>query len=374
MLRTDHATPRMLGLAERFGSVPRSRVLRALLVAALLGVCVSVVYLAGGPPNPTVHLLYVPILVAAILFGTIGGLATGLVAGVLTGPWMAATGLAASGQTTAEWALRLAMLATVGTLVGAIQSLLRNRLGEVEELVGTLTETHAKTLSTFASTIELRDTFTGGHSNRVARNARAVAQGLDLDEAAIRWAYWSGLLHDLGKVAVPERILLKPGPLTPEETLVMRRHSRIGAELLEAVSSDFGPIADAVRAHHERWDGTGYPAELGGEEIPLVGRVLCVVDVFEALTCLRPYRGPSAPEEALEYLQAQSGRQFDPHIVEVFEGLFWTGEIFTAANPGPETIQDSIHGSNPDPGDRRSGRSVRELLAPDPLYHLANRP
>lgn len=366
MIRTDFPTTGLLAMARK-GRRP-GRIWAAAGVVVLLAGCVVSVYLAGGAPNPLIHLLYIPVLAAAILFGVVGGLGVGLIAGVATGPWMASVGLPALEPSPADWGIRLGMLATVGILVGAIQSVVRQRLTEEERLVAALSETQAKTLSTFASTIELRDRSTGGHSNRVARNARAVALSLDLDEAEIRWAYWAGLLHDLGKVAVPERILLKPGRLTPEEMLVMRRHSGVGAQLLEGVSGDFRPIALGVRAHHERWDGAGYPAGVSRDEIPLVGRILAVVDVFEALTCLRPYRGPLDPEEALAYVRFHGGSQFDPSIVEVFEGLFWRGEIFTAANPGPETLEDSI---GIEPRDVHRSTGLGQLLAPDPLYHLA---
>jgi HD domain len=368
--RTHTASPRILRLADRLGARPAPhRLVAGLSVLALLAGAIALVYLSGGPRHQIVHVLYVPVLAAAVLFGTAGGLLTGVAAGFLTGPWMASAGFPGAPETMADWGIRMAMLAVVGTLAGAIQSLLWHRLTQVEGLVGTLSATHAKTLSTFASTIELRDRFTGGHSNRVARNARAVAQALDLEEDVVRRAYWSGLLHDLGKIAVPERILLKPGPLTPEEIEVMRRHSSIGADLLEAVSMDFQPIAEGVRCHHERWDGAGYPGGLAGESIPLVGRILGVVDVFEALTCLRPYRGPSDPEEAMTYVRGNIRTQFDPGIVEVFEGLFWRGEIFTASDPRQEVIEHSIripeqHAETP--------VVLPELMAPDPLFHLGS--
>jgi hypothetical protein len=368
--RTHQASPRFLRLVDRLGARPGShRLLMGLFVLVLLAGATALVYLSGGPRDQMVHILYVPVLAAAVLFGTGGGLVIAVAAGILTGPWMLSAGFPGPPEPMAEWGIRVAMLAVVGTLVGAIQSLLWHRLTQVEGLVGTLSATHAKTLSTFASTIELRDRFTGGHSNRVARNARAVAQALDLEEDLVRRAYWSGLLHDLGKIAVPERILLKPGPLTPEEVEVMRRHSTIGADLLEAVSLDFQPIAEGVRCHHERFDGAGYPGGLAGESIPLVGRILGVVDVFEALTCLRPYRGPSDPEEAMTYVRGSIGAQFDPKIVEVFEGLFWRGEIFTASDPRQEVIEHSIRIPDERP---ETPVVVPELMAPDPLFHLGS--
>jgi hypothetical protein len=345
------------------------RLWAALAVVGLLGGTAVLVTEGGGSLSPMVHVLYVPVLMAAVFFGTLGGLAAGLAAGALAGPWAEAAGLAGSGQDPADWIVRFIMFAVVGTLVGATRSLLRHRVEQVEELVTTLSSTQAKTLSTFASTIELRDPFTGGHSNRVARNARAVALAMDVEEHMIRGVYWAGLLHDLGKVAVPESILLKPGPLTPDEVLVMRRHSAVGADLLEAVSSDFRPIAEGVRAHHERWDGEGYPRGLAGRAIPVIGRVLAVVDVFEALTCTRPYRGPSRPEEALAYLRQHAGTQFEAPLVDVFEELFWQGEIHIGPDPRDQ-VPDGM--GRPTLGLPEEPIVVRSVLLPDPHYHLGS--
>jgi HD-GYP domain-containing protein (c-di-GMP phosphodiesterase class II) len=147
----------------------------------------------------------------------------------------------------------------------------------------------------------------------------------------IRAVYWGGLLHDLGKIAVPERILQKPGELSEDEFSTMRRHSDIGANLLLSVSSDLRPIAEGVRTHHERWDGTGYPHGLRGADIPRSGRIIAIVDVFEALTCSRPYRGPKPVPEVLEFIRERAGSWFDPELAPVLEDLYWRGEIFTAA-------------------------------------------
>jgi HD-GYP domain-containing protein (c-di-GMP phosphodiesterase class II) len=148
----------------------------------------------------------------------------------------------------------------------------------------------------------------------------------------LRAVYWAGLLHDLGKIAIPERILQKPGSLTEDEITTMRRHSDIGANLLLSVSPDLRQIADGVRAHHERWDGSGYPNRLKAEEIPLEGRIVAVVDVFEALTCSRPYRRPQPVPEVLEYIRQRKGSWFDPDLVPILEDLYWAGEIYTAAS------------------------------------------
>jgi putative nucleotidyltransferase with HDIG domain len=341
------------------------------LIWALLlggGLLVAV---TGGTRTPVIHAMYLPILLGAIFFKAPGGILTGLAAGLVVGPWMPVDTAAGETQTTVNWVLRLGMFVAVGGLAGLLQALLQHRLDEVEGLATKIATVHAKTLSTFASTVDLRDKPTGGHSNRVAHNSRAVAKAMSLDEHTVRAAYWVGILHDLGKIAIPERILRKPGPLTEEEAVVMRRHSVIGAQLLESVSGDFKSIADGVKAHHERWDGAGYPDGLVAESIPLVSRIVSVVDVFEALTCIRPYRQPSSAAEALEYLRACASGAFDPQVVPVLEELYWKGEVFTARDP---RFSSTVEEPPPVESDEREDvlTVVRELRPQLVTYHLGS--
>jgi HD domain len=293
----------------------------ALVTSLLLGIAWLVQASVG--PTPLVHLMYVPILVSAIVFKVPGGAAAGLVAGLLTGPW-------AIEVPTLDWALGTAFFVLIGAFVGHTEALLERRLRQGDELVKKLATVHARTLSTFASTVELRDKPTGGHSSRVAHNARAVGMALRLDKDDVRAVYWAGLLHDLGKIAIPEEILQKPDRLSEDEFRTMRRHADIGADLLLSVSPELRPIAEGIRTHHERWDGTGYPRALIGEGIPLVGRIVSVVDVFEALTCKRPYREPRPVAEVLSFVRARAGAWFEPALVTLVEDLYWKGDIYTA--------------------------------------------
>ena len=301
------------------------RVWAAAAVATLLMGTALLLYGLGGLPNPWVHLLYVPILLAAIVFKAPGGVLVGLASGLVIGPWMAG-----SSGAFGDWAVRSTFFVLIGAFVGGTQELLVHRLGHNEHLVKKIATIHARTLSTFASTVELRDEPTGGHSSRVAHNSRVLAIALGLAREDLRAVYWAGLLHDLGKIGTPEKILQKPGRLTDEETRTMRRHADMGADLLLSVSPELRPIAEGIRAHHERWDGTGYPRGLAGEHIPLVGRIVSVVDVFEALTCKRPYRDPQPVQEVLAFLRDKSGWWFDPSLVQLLEDLYWKGQIYTA--------------------------------------------
>jgi putative nucleotidyltransferase with HDIG domain len=340
------------------------------VIAALLLGGGLLVVLTGGTRTPVIHAMYLPILLGAIFFKAPGGILTGLAAGLVAGPWMPVDA-AGETQSTMNWVLRLGMFMAVGGLAGLLQSLLQHRMDEVENLATKIATVHAKTLSTFASTVDLRDKPTGGHSTRVAHNTRAVARAMSLDDHTVRAAYWVGILHDLGKIAIPERILRKPGPLSEEEAVVMRRHSVIGAQLLESVSGNFKPIADGVKAHHERWDGTGYPDRLVAEAIPLVARIVSVVDVFEALTCVRPYRQPSSAAEALEYLRAGASGAFDPEVVPVLEELYWKGEVFTARDP---RFASTVEEPPPVESDEREDALtvVRELRPQLVTYHLGS--
>jgi diguanylate cyclase (GGDEF)-like protein/putative nucleotidyltransferase with HDIG domain len=167
--------------------------------------------------------------------------------------------------------------------------------------------------ASLAKAVDLRDTYTGSHSARVAELAARVASRLGLDQEQIELARLAGSLHDLGKLAIPEEILRKPGPLTGPERLVLERHPQIGFRMLDSLGIE--PVAEWILHHHERWDGTGYPDRLPGPEIPLGARIIFVVDAYDAMTSDRVYRGRLSQEEALAELERCAGTQFDPGVV-----------------------------------------------------------
>jgi hypothetical protein len=312
------------------------RIWAGLVVAALLVGSAFLMYAMEGPPTPWVHLLYVPIILAAVVFKTTGGVVVGLLAGLVAGVW-----IPGSTQSATDWVVLSSFFVFIGGFLGATQELLERRFQQNEDLIKKVATIHARTLSTFASTVELRDEPTGGHSSRVAHNARVMGLALDLEPDDLRAVYWAGLLHDLGKIGIPERILQKPGRLNDEETKNMRRHSDMGADLLLSVSPELRQIAEGIRAHHERWDGTGYPRGVAGEHISRVGRIVSVVDVFEALTCKRPYRDPQPVQEVLAFLRDKSGWWFDPTLVMLLEDLYWKGQIYTVdALQAPPPVEE----------------------------------
>jgi putative nucleotidyltransferase with HDIG domain len=170
--------------------------------------------------------------------------------------------------------------------------------------------------ASLAKAVDARDAYTGSHSERVGELAARIARRLGGDESQVELTRLAASLHDLGKLAIPEEILRKPGALNESERLVLQRHPQIGFRMLESLGVE--PIAEWVLHHHERWDGDGYPDRLRGEEIPLGARIIFVADAYDAMTSERVYRKPLSPREALEELERCAGSQFDPQIVEAF--------------------------------------------------------
>lgn len=180
-----------------------------------------------------------------------------------------------------------------------------------------LQEAYDHTIEALAYALDLRDKETEGHSRRVADLTVALARAMGIEGERITHLRRGALLHDIGKLGVPDSILQKPGPLTEEEWEVMRRHPVYAWEMLSSIEH-LRPALDIPYCHHERWDGTGYPRGLKGKSIPLAARIFAVVDVWDALRSHRPYRPPWAEGEALAYIRNQAGRHFDPEVVQVF--------------------------------------------------------
>jgi putative nucleotidyltransferase with HDIG domain len=194
----------------------------------------------------------------------------------------------------------------------------------VESAARELRAAYDATLAGWSQALEMRDQDTRGHTDRSAELAVELARRLGVPEAQLGNVRRGALLHDIGKMAVPDSILHKPGPLDESEWLVMKKHPEFAWELLRGI----GFLSSALEipfCHHERWDGSGYPRGLQGEDIPLPARIFAVIDVYDALTSDRPYRPAWRHEEALAYIDSQAGVQFDPHVVAAF--LQHTGSV-----------------------------------------------
>jgi diguanylate cyclase (GGDEF)-like protein/putative nucleotidyltransferase with HDIG domain len=184
--------------------------------------------------------------------------------------------------------------------------------------------------ASLAHAVDARDAYTGSHSYMVGELAARVAKKMGLESAQVELARLAGSLHDLGKLAIPEEILRKPGPLNEAERLVLERHPQIGFRMLDSLGVE--PVASWVLHHHERWDGDGYPDRLGGEAIPLGSRILFVADAYDAMTTDRVYRSKLSHERAISELERCAGTQFDPDVVAaLLEELEETGTARTAA-------------------------------------------
>ncbi|MGB2952593.1 MAG: diguanylate cyclase [Gaiellaceae bacterium] len=189
-------------------------------------------------------------------------------------------------------------------------------LAELKRLFDSDRAARYRAAASLARAVDARDVYTGSHSQRVAELAARVARRLGLEAGEVELTRLAANLHDLGKLAIPEELLRKPGPLTEPERLVLERHPQIGFRMLESLGVD--PVATCVLHHHERWDGHGYPDGLVGGAIPLGARIIFVADAYDAMTSNRTYRSRLTRRQALEELERCAGSQFDPDVVDVF--------------------------------------------------------
>lgn len=220
---------------------------------------------------------------------------------------------------TVEMTVRLRNLIQLGAAVRKLNDRAAHLASEVAATTRKLGEREEEIILRLALAVEYRDNDTGEHALRVARYSRLIAEQLGLPARLCRDIYLAAPLHDVGKVAIPDNILLKPGKLTDDEMAVIRTHARIGEKILADSSCELIQLGAQIAAgHHERWDGGGYPNGLRAQEIPVAARVVAVADVFDALTTRRPYKEPMPLELARGYLVENQGRQFDPACVEAF--------------------------------------------------------
>jgi hypothetical protein len=295
------------------------------VAAAAAGLVLAWLLPRGNEWTTLVYLL--PILWAAIHYGMRGGILAASGSGIchllgLAGLVVLA-GVPGIGREVWSGRADLLILSMAGALVGwSRQRELRLR----EELIESnrlLRRDLVRVSDALIQAVEVKDSYTGGHLRRVSEYAVAVGQKLGLRGRELETLHYASLLHDVGKLGVPESVLRKEGPLDDQETGLMRQHPEIGARMLERLELLRG-AAPLVLHHQERFDGEldgqhpGYPKGLAGEEIPLGARVIAVVDAFDAMTTTRPYREALSMEEAASVLRREKGRQFDPRVVDAF--------------------------------------------------------
>ena len=317
----------MQTLSDRLFGKRRDTGIVALLIALLqIGVAVAV-YLTGGTQFVYLQFMYIPVAISGLIFGMVGGVVFGLFGGLLLGPIMPLNVDTNVAQPLLSWMIRLGFLCLQGLAAGYVGDLIKRRLRAVEVISEELALTYGRILRSLVALIGERDDKTADHSERVAYNAIQMGQALHMNTSELETLYWAAVLHDLGKIGIPESILNHPGALSEEDRTQMQRHVEIGQRILEQASAEFKPIAEIVATHHERWDGLGYPNGLKGVEIPLAGRILTVLDVFEALTSKRPYREPMLASEALQLIELDRDQRFDSSIVDVFVNLYASGQL-----------------------------------------------
>lgn len=212
---------------------------------------------------------------------------------------------------------------SLGLLLGSVATRLLERSSHLAALRATLDAA----LTTLGAALETRDFETQGHTARVSRYAERFAQFLGLSGERLTALRHGAALHDIGKLGMPDAVLLKPGTLTPEERLKVEDHVALGARLAARIPFLHPEAHSVIRSHHERWDGLGYPDALCGEDIPLLARLFALCDVYDALVSTRPYKRAMPPEQALEILRAGRGTQFDPELTDLFTRLWHAGEF-----------------------------------------------
>lgn len=252
-----------------------------------------------------------------------------------------------------DWRLTLFILPVVYVIFRSYRLYL-GQLEREKEYAEQMAALHLRTIEALALAIETKDHTTGTHLRRVQVYARELAKELNLSEGETKALQAASILHDIGKLAVPDYIISKPGRLTPEEFEKMKIHPVVGAEILATIDFPY-PVVPIVRAHHEKWDGSGYPDGIKGDEIPLGARILSCVDCFDALASDRQYRKALSLDEALKVVRSESGKSFDPAVVELLERKYLELEQMAWSEPVEESKKLSVdvkitRGESPDSG------------------------
>ena len=294
----------------------------ALIIASLTLVTFVLVRFTGGAPNAVMELGYAPVALAAYAFGWRGGLAAGLAVGAALGPAPALLGFDRV-EGPAEWLIRSTAFAGIGTLIGRLLDRSASDAGHARARLAEVAMRERESLIALATAAESRDTDAGEHVRRLELTSQRLAERAGLDPRAAAGIGWAAMLHDIGKLRVPERILLKASPLNPDEWTIVRLHP-IWSEQALGTGEHLAVARQVARSHHENWDGTGYPDGLYGDRIPLAARIVRITDAFDAMTNRRPYQSPVSFEAALEELHANAGRDFDPELVRLFGDLLRT--------------------------------------------------
>jgi HD domain-containing protein len=294
----------------------------ALAIASLTLLTFIGVRITGGAPSALMELGYAPVALAAYAFGWRGGLAVGVAVGAVLGPVPALLGFA-NVEGPAEWLIRVTAFAGVGAVTGAMLGRTAVDASDIHARLAEIQERERQSLLALATAAESRDADAGEHVRRLEVTSRRVGARLGMNERELDQLGMAAAFHDIGKIRVPERILMKPDALDPDEWTVVRLHPLWSEQALGA-GAHLAVAREVARWHHENWDGSGYPDGLYGDRIPVAARIVRIADAFDALTNRRPYQAPVSFEAALEELLAGAGQEFDPELVNHFVEMIRT--------------------------------------------------
>jgi HD-GYP domain-containing protein (c-di-GMP phosphodiesterase class II) len=273
-------------------------------------------YMTNGL-NATINFFYFPVILAGRFWGIRGGIGVGLFAGLLGGPFLPDNVSNDLAQSNSQWLIRLCFYVVIGIFVGKLFSLLFRQRNAIENQEQLLAQFSIQLVDTLAQSIEVRDSYTSGHCDRVSDMSVRIGESMGLEQRELLRLKWSAKLHDIGKIGIPEAILTKEGKLTEEEYAVIKQHPELGRRILNDIP-DADTILGGVMHHHERLDGKGYPYGLSGDQIGMQARIIAVSDVWDALTSRRSYRDAISHNEALNIMQSGRGSHFDPVVLDHF--------------------------------------------------------
>ena len=317
----------LMGYAILFGTylISRTRLtgLAAVIMILMFPMNVFSNIMEGTSQNIVATLMFLlpSFILASIFFSRIGVVVYGVLTTVVVILLPVLSPQTVSGFSVVIGSFSASILAVVLVVISISyrDQVERDRQNEIREA-------YNKTLESWSRALEIRDEETEGHSIRVTRLTINLARAFGKKREVLEHIYRGALLHDIGKMAIPDSILLKPAALDPEEWAIMKTHPKIAAEMLSGIPF-LQPALVIAEYHHERWDGEGYPLGLRGEQIPLNARIFSVVDVWDALLSERPYRKAWTEEAAFHYLEEQRGKQFDPQVVDQFIAILKTEEF-----------------------------------------------
>jgi putative two-component system response regulator len=200
-----------------------------------------------------------------------------------------------------------------------LEQMVEERTEELKQAISKIKQASLDTIYRLARAAEHKDEDTGAHIKRIGQYSASVARQLGLSDTEAESILYAAPMHDIGKIGIPDHILLKPGKLDREEWEIMKQHTTIGAQILQGSDAEYIKVAEVIAlTHHEKWDGSGYPKRLKGSQIPLPGRIVAVADVFDALVSARPYKEPLSVEESFDIIEDDRGSHFDSDIVDAF--------------------------------------------------------